>query len=180
VIVVKDADGYLKSTNNKDRERIRATLRQLEGDDCISFWVTSGCDKGLLSSFCAVINFPELDATARRRLWLNHFGQSEPAGYVPKIERPLVSSSFSDQKKVDYSAHLREVEKLSRHRLDGRTIENIVRSARALADSNGEHLSVHHVKVVMKVQRKDNLPLWRKLTRVLMLATNALHTIGVN
>ncbi|KAJ8583782.1 hypothetical protein M405DRAFT_884672 [Rhizopogon salebrosus TDB-379] len=196
VIVVKDADVYLKSANITDREHINATLRQLEGDDCITFWVTSGCDEEFLNSFCAVINFPELNATARRRLWLTHFGQPEPAGYVPKIERTLVSSSFGDQKKVDYSAHLRDIEKLSRHRLDGephancwvtllilllgRTIENIVRSARALATSNGEHLSVHHVKVVMEARRQDNPPLWRKLTRALMLVTKVLHASGAN
>jgi len=103
-----------------------------------------------------VINFPELNAIARRQLWLNHFGQFEPAGHIPNNDRDRkrFSSSFGDQKKIDYAAHLRDIEKLSRYQLDGehhicygrccdallmlllgRVIENIMRSARALADS---------------------------------------------
>ncbi|KAJ8583781.1 hypothetical protein M405DRAFT_937017 [Rhizopogon salebrosus TDB-379] len=174
VIVVKDADDLLKSTIKTSRERVNATLRQLEGDDCISFWVTSGCDKELLSSFCAVIDFPELNAAARRRLWLNHFGRPEPTAHISNDI--LVGSSFGDLKRMDYSAHLRDIEKLSWHRLDARMIENIMRSARALADSNGEHLSAHHVKLVMKAQQLDNLPLWRKVTRILVLSAKVLHT----
>jgi len=177
IIVVEAADTYLQATY---KDRVNATLRQLEGDDCVSFWVTSSCNEELLRSFCAVINFPELNATARRRLWLSHFGQSEPAECRPNNEHTLVSSSFGDPKKMDYATHLRHIEKLSRHRLDGKMIENIVRSARALAESNGEHLSVHHINVVMKAQQLDKAPLWRKLTRILMFSAKVLHTAGVN
>jgi len=67
-----------------------------------------------------VINFPELNAKARRRLWLNHFGQPESAKHVLDKERALsISSSFTDLKKIDYSAHLRAAEKLSWYQLDG-------------------------------------------------------------
>ena len=71
------------------------------------------------SSSLEVINFPELDRTARHRLWLNHFGQFGPAGHLLNNERKIVSSSFSDQKKKAYSALLRDVEKLSWYQLDG-------------------------------------------------------------
>jgi hypothetical protein len=32
----------------------------------------------------------------------------------------------------------------------------------------------------MEARRKDNPPLWRKLTRVLMLVTKVLHASGAN
>ncbi|KAJ8583780.1 hypothetical protein M405DRAFT_884670 [Rhizopogon salebrosus TDB-379] len=131
VIVVKDADVFLKSF---DLERVHAVLRQFESDDCIAFWVTGSCGKEFLSSFCAVIDFPELNAAARR------------------------------------------LENLSRYQLDGKTINNIMQSARALADANKEHFSVHHVKVVMKAQRLDILPVRRELTRILMLPAK-LHKL---
>jgi hypothetical protein len=35
------------------QERVQTVLRQIESDDCIAFWVTGGCGKVFLSSFCA-------------------------------------------------------------------------------------------------------------------------------
>ncbi|KAG2742647.1 hypothetical protein P692DRAFT_20879244 [Suillus brevipes Sb2] len=60
-------------------------------------------------------------------------------------------------------------------KLDGRIIDNIVRSARALAASIGEHLSIHHIKFVMKTQRLDGLSLWQKLTRILTRPAKVPH-----
>ncbi|KAG1751271.1 uncharacterized protein EDB91DRAFT_1297671 [Suillus paluster] len=181
VIVVKDADVFLKSAFLRDRDSINAAFRQFESDDCITFWVTTICDKDLLRSFTAVVEFPELDAAARRRLWLSHFGRDEPARILSNnSERTLTSSSSGDQKKADYLAHVRDIEKLSWYQFDGRMIENIMVSARALAASNQEHLSTHHVKVVIKAQRLDNLPLWRKLTQFLTLPVKVLRTSVVN
>jgi len=172
VIVVKNADGFLMS--KFDPERVNAVLRQFESDDCIAFWVKNGCDKEFLSSFCAVIDFPELNAAARRQLWLDHFDHVGPTGKSDTF----VSSSFGYSKVVDYSVHLRNIENLSRYQLDGKTINNIMRSARALADADGEHLSVHHVQVVMKAQRLDILPVWPELTRILMLPTKLHKLVG--
>ncbi|KAG2054863.1 hypothetical protein BDR06DRAFT_1007361 [Suillus hirtellus] len=182
VIVVKDADCFLESKDQGHRDRVRTVLRQFESDDCISFWVSGSgsCDEELLTQFSAVVELPELDTAARRRLWLNHFGLNDPAAIIWNSERTLIGSSFVDQKEMDHSLLLRDVEKLSRHQLDGRMIDNIVRSARALAVSNGEHLSIHHIKVVMKAQRLDDLPLWRKLTRILTRPAKVLHTSVVN
>lgn len=180
VIVVKDADRFLESKHQGNKDRVNAVLRQFESDDCISFWVSSTCDEELLSRFSAVVDFPELDTAARRRLWRGHFGLDDPATIICNSEHTLIGSSFADQKEMDRSVLLRDIEKLSRHQLDGRMIDNIVRSARALAASNGEHLSIHQVKVVMKAQRLDNLPLWRKLTRILTLPAKVLHTSVVN
>ncbi|KAG2341118.1 P-loop containing nucleoside triphosphate hydrolase protein [Suillus weaverae] len=179
VIVVNDADRFLESKQTH-RDRINTVLRQFESNDCISFWVSSTCDDTLLTRFSTVVDFPELDATARRRLWLGHFGLNDPAAIMWNSERTLISSSFVDQKGMDHSLLLRDIEKLSRHQLDGRMIDDIVRSARALATSNGEHLSIHHIKVVMKVQRLDSLPLWRKLTRILTRPAKVLHMSVVN
>lgn len=179
VIVVNDADRFLESKQTH-RDRINTVLRQFESNDCISFWVSSTCDDTLLTRFSTVVDFPELDATARRRLWLGHFGLNDPAAIMWNSERTLISSSFADQKGMDHSLLLRDIEKLSRHQLDGRMIDDIVRSARALATSNGEHLSIHHIKVVMKVQRLDSLPLWRKLTRILTRPAKVLHMSVVN
>ncbi|KAG1871365.1 hypothetical protein DFJ58DRAFT_892801 [Suillus subalutaceus] len=180
VIVVKDADRFLESKDSVHRDHLNTVLRQFELDDCISFWVSSTCDEELLTRFSAVVNFPELDAAARRRLWLNHFGLNDPATIIWNSERTLTGSSIVDQKEMDHSLLLRDIEKLSRHQLDGRMIDNIVRTARALAASNGEHLSIHHIKVVMKSQRLDNLPLWRKLTRILTRPAKVLRTSVVD
>lgn len=180
VIVVKGADRFLESQGLRHRDHVNTILRQFESDDCISFWVSSTCNEELLPRFSAVVNFPELDAAARRRLWLNHFGLNDPAAIMWNSERTLIGSSIADQKEMDHSLLLRDIEKLSRHQLDGRMIDNIVRSARALAASNGDHLSIHHIKVVMKAQRLDNLPLWRKLTRILTRSAKVLRTSAVD
>lgn len=70
----------------------------------------------LLLNVLEVVDFPELDAAARRRLWLGHFGLNDP---VAICARTLVSSSV-DQKEIDHSMLLRDIEKLSRHQLDGK------------------------------------------------------------
>jgi hypothetical protein len=176
VIVVKGADRLLESKNQEHRDRVNTVLRQFESDDCISFWVSSTCGEELLTRFSTVVDFPELDAAARRRLWLGHFGLNDP---VAICARTLIGSSV-DEKEIDHSLLLRDIEKLSRHQLDGRMIDNIVRSARALAASNGEHLSIHHIKLVMKIQRLDSLSLWQKLTRILTRPAKVLHTSVVN
>ncbi|KAG0707017.1 hypothetical protein DFH29DRAFT_995335 [Suillus ampliporus] len=93
VIVVKDADDFLKPMFPHNRNDVDAALH-------------------FLSSFTAVIDFPELDAVARRRLWLSYFGQHEPAGIISNSEHTLVSSSFGDQKKADYVAPSRYRETL--------------------------------------------------------------------
>ncbi|KAG1750658.1 hypothetical protein EDD22DRAFT_957927 [Suillus occidentalis] len=171
VIVVKSADRLLESKNRELMNCIKAVLRQFESEDCISFWVSSDCGEELLTQFSTIVDFPELDAAARHRLWLGHFGLNDP---VAICARALISSSV-DQKEIDHSLLLRDIEKLSRHQLDGRMIDNIVRSARALAASNGEHLSIHHIKLVMKTQRLDGLSLWQKLTRILRRPAKVLH-----
>ncbi|KAG2154432.1 uncharacterized protein EDB93DRAFT_160858 [Suillus bovinus] len=176
VIVVKDADHFLESKEQGHRDRVNAVLSQFESDDCISFWVSSTCDEELLTQFSAVVDFPELDAAARRHLWLGHFGLNNSASIIWNSEHTLIGSSLVDQKEMNYSLLLREIKKLSQHQLDGKMIDNIVRSARALAASNGEHFSIHHIKVVMKAQRLDHLPLWRKLTQILTRPAKALHT----
>lgn len=170
VIVVKSADRLLESKNRELMGCIKSVLRQFESEDCISFWVSSDCSEELLTQFSTIVEFPELDAAARRRLWLGHFGLNDP---VASCARALVSPV--DQKEIDHSLLLRDIEKLSRHQLDGRMIDNIVRSARALAASNGEHLSIHHIKLVMKTQRLDGLSLWQKLTRILRRPAKVLH-----
>lgn len=172
VIVVKVADRLLETKNQGHMDRINSVLRQFESDDCISFWVSSTCNEEFLTRFSTVVDFPELDAAARRRLWLGHFGLNDPVA----IGVRTLSSPSVDQKEIDHSLLLRDIEKLSRHQLDGRMIDNIVRSARALAASNGEHLSIHHIKLVMKMQRLDSVSLWQKLTRVLTRPAKVLHT----
>ncbi|KAG1800641.1 uncharacterized protein BJ212DRAFT_1400197, partial [Suillus subaureus] len=129
VIVVKDADHFLESQGLRHRDHVNTILRQFESDDSISFWVSSTCNEELLTRFSAVVNFPELDAAARRRLWLNHFGLNNPAAIMWNNEHTLIGSSIADQKEMDHSLLLRDIEKLSRHQLDGRMIDNIVRSA---------------------------------------------------
>lgn len=176
VIVVKGADRLLESKNRQLMDCVNTVLRQFESDDCISFWISSACGEELLTQFSTVVDLPELDTAARRRLWLGHFGLNDPAAICA---RTLISSSV-DQKEMDHSLLLRDIEKLSRHQLDGRMIDNIVRSARALAASNGEHLSIHHIKLVMKTQRLDGLSLWQKLTRVLTRPAKVLHTSVVD
>lgn len=176
VIVVKGTDRLLESKNRQLMDCVNTVLRQFESDDCISFWISSACGEELLPQFSTVVDLPELDTAARRRLWLGHFGLNDPAAICA---RALISSSV-DQKEMDHSLLLRDIEKLSRHQLDGRMIDNIVRSARALAASNGEHLSIHHIKLVMKTQRLDGPSLWQKLTRVLTRPAKILHTSVVD
>lgn len=176
VIVVKDADHFLDPKSPIQRDRVHAALHQFESDDCISFWISSTCGEELLGRFPTAVDLPELDASARRRLWLGHFGLDDPTTSMRNSDRTLIGSSFVDEKEMDHSSLLRDIEKLSWHQLDGRMIDNIVRSARALAASNGEHLSIHHIKVVMKAQRLDNLPLWRKMARILTHPAKVLHT----
>lgn len=78
----------------------------------------------------------------------------------------------------------------------GRAIENIMRSARVLADSkyvnfhillvcsysslpsSGEHLSVDHVKAVMMAQQLDQSALWRKVTQIVMLPAKFRKLVG--
>jgi len=35
------------------QDRVNATLRRFESDDCVAFWVTNGCNKEFLGSFYA-------------------------------------------------------------------------------------------------------------------------------
>lgn len=91
-------------------------LRRRTPDAVLYWYVTRFFDLLLLLNVLEVVDFPELDVAARRRLWLGHFGLNDPVANCVRT----FSSSTVDQKEIDHSLLLRDIEKLSRHQLDGK------------------------------------------------------------
>ncbi|KAG0703861.1 hypothetical protein DFH29DRAFT_998109 [Suillus ampliporus] len=118
-------------------------------------------DGAFLSRFSIAIKYPELDASARLTIWRKLFELagcplwgSESEGFVDVDgKEPCCYVSLSDlealaQKPFNGQHALVILPTGYQTLFPGRTIENLVRTAQALALSAKEPLSLDHVKVV--------------------------------
>lgn len=132
-IVLIEAGDILMQTQRhepimEDHVRISTILEFFEQHRCIVFVTARTTCTAYMSHFAMTIQYPELDCDSRQTMWSNML-----AGEENNISR-------------------RDIEELSRIAVNGRAMRNIHTTAKALARSSKQPLSLYHLKTAAKTQ----------------------------
>lgn len=147
ILLLDEADVFLERRTDNDMQRnavVSVFLRKLEYYRGIMFLTTNRAgsfDEAFKSRIHIAIKYPDLDATARRSIWVNFLKSAE------KVHHHGVQVSDS------------EIDELSQRAVNGREIRNIVKSAQLLASRAGKPLSLAHLEVVWRVEHEESA--WR-------------------
>ncbi|GAP84049.1 putative TOB3 [Rosellinia necatrix] len=135
VLLLDECDVFLeaRSVHDLDRNRIVSIfLRTLEYYEGLLFLTTNrvkNMDEAFNSRIHFRLQYPELDAGARRTVW---------AGF---LDRHQGGHDVSDE-------NLSRLEKLE---MNGRVIKNVLKSATLLASHKDEKLTFQHIELVLKI-----------------------------
>ncbi|KAG2156425.1 hypothetical protein DEU56DRAFT_234799 [Suillus clintonianus] len=132
-IVLIEAGDILMQTQRlepimEEHIRISTTLEFFEQHRCLVFVTARTTCTAYMSHFAMTIQYPELDADSRQVMWSNML-----SGEESNISR-------------------RDIEELSRVAVNGRAMKNIHKTAKALARSSKQPLSLCHLKTAAKTQ----------------------------
>ncbi|CAK4011951.1 related to AAA family ATPase [Lecanosticta acicola] len=140
LLLLDEADVFLEKREVHDIHRnalVSIFLRLLEYFQGILFLTTNRVetfDDAFQSRIQVALRYEELTPKAKKEVWKNFIGM------VRKQEGAQVAD-LSDE---DYTV-------LSRHRINGRQIKNMVRTAQALALNEGKKLTMSHIRRVLDV-----------------------------
>ena len=96
-------------------------------------------DEALKSRLQLVIHFPKLNRAMRRRLWEN---------FVQELQEECNVNRDLDVSIGDLQAHLDDLSELE---LNGRQVDNAIRTARQLALDRRKTLTSEYIKLALKV-----------------------------
>ncbi|KAG1803153.1 hypothetical protein EV424DRAFT_338779 [Suillus variegatus] len=132
-IVLIEAGDILMQTQRhepimEEHNRISTILDFFERRRCIVFVTARTTCTAYMSHFAITIQYPELDGDSRQTMWSNML--SEEADNISR----------------------RDIEELSRVAVNGRAMRNIHTTAKALARSRKQPISLYHLKTASKIQ----------------------------
>lgn len=132
-IVLIEAGDILMQTQRhepimEEHVRISTIFEFFEQHRCIVFVTARAPCTAYMSHFAMTIQYPELDGDSRQTMWSNML-----SGEGNNISR-------------------RDIEEMSRIAVNGRAMKNIHTTAKALARSSKQPLSLHHLKTAAKTQ----------------------------
>lgn len=147
ILLLDEADVFLERRTDNDMQRnavVSVFLRKLEYYRGIMFLTTNRAgsfDEAFKSRIHIAIKYPDLDAAARRSIWVNFL---KTAREVHKYGVEVADD---------------ELEELSERTINGREIRNIVKSAQLLASRAEMPLRLSHLNTVWRVEHEDSA--WR-------------------
>ncbi|KAG2115816.1 uncharacterized protein F5147DRAFT_674779 [Suillus discolor] len=132
-IVLIEAGDLLMQTQRhepimEEQNRISTILDFFERHRCIVFVTARTTCTAYMSHFAITIQYPELDGDSRQTMWSSML--SEEADNISR----------------------RDIEELSRVAVNGRAMRNIHTTAKALARSRKQPISLYHLKTAAKIQ----------------------------
>lgn len=134
VVLLDESDVFLERRGVNDLERnkiVAVLLRILEYYRGILFMTTNrveAFDKAFQSRIHLRVNYPPLDAAARRSVWRNFLGLARRETRVGE----------------------KELDELAAVELNGREIKNVVKTAQLLAARQRGPLTVEHIRTVLR------------------------------
>ncbi|OMP87521.1 ATPase family gene 2 protein [Diplodia seriata] len=141
VLLIDEADVFLgaRSATSKvqQNELVSVFLRRLEYYQGLLFLTTnrfSSIDEAFRSRVDLILPFRDLDQSTRAAIWKTFIDA------VPKANRTVSPT---------------DVEALSQHKLNGRDIKNVVKSARLLAHSENLPLSMQHLDLLLTMKLRN-------------------------
>ncbi|KAL2037820.1 hypothetical protein N7G274_009545 [Stereocaulon virgatum] len=145
ILLLDEADVFLQERDAKDVARnalVSIFLRQLEYYQGILILTTNriaNCDPAFESRIHFSIHYPDLDVSARKRIWKT---------FIEKAHASVgTTSKISDE----------DIDILAKHEMNGRQIKHTVGSARSIARENLQTLDVTHIESVLEVVEAWNV-----------------------
>lgn len=141
VLLLDEADVFLEQRSSHDLERnklVSIFLRILEYYEGILFLTTNrvdNIDAAFQSRIHISMQYNELSTNSRRHVWNN-----------------FLNLSGKGKGKHGFSGE--EMDKLAGHRMNGREIKNVLKTAQLLASKKGEGLGYGHVASVLAIQKR--------------------------
>lgn len=150
LLLLDEADVFLEKREVHDIHRnalVSIFLRLLEYFQGILFLTTNRVetfDDAFQSRIHVALRYDELTGKARKEIWKN---------FIDRVRKHGELNDSSDTKDVIGVEQFSEEDfvALSRHRLNGRQIKNMARTAQALAINEGQKLTMGHIKRVLDV-----------------------------
>lgn len=150
LLLLDEADVFLEKREVHDIHRnalVSIFLRLLEYFQGILFLTTNRVetfDDAFQSRIHVALRYDELTPKARKEIWKNFIERVRKQGEL------IEQSDTKDVVGVDKFSE-EDFVALSRHRLNGRQIKNLARTAQALAINEGQKLTMGHIKRVLDV-----------------------------
>ncbi|GIZ46082.1 hypothetical protein CKM354_000922100 [Cercospora kikuchii] len=150
LLLLDEADVFLEKREVHDIHRnalVSIFLRLLEYFQGILFLTTNRVetfDDAFQSRIHVALRYDELTPKARKEIWKN---------FIERVRKQGELNEQNDTKDVVGVDKFSEEDfvALSRHRLNGRQIKNMARTAQALAINEGQKLTMGHIKRVLDV-----------------------------
>ncbi|KAM3478625.1 hypothetical protein MY5147_002137 [Beauveria neobassiana] len=142
VLLLDECDVFLEERTTADLERNRVVsifLRTLEYYEGILFLTTNriaSMDTAFQSRIHLTLEYPNLDAQARRAIWSTFLDRAASEGMAGKGD-DFDEAALSMLSSID---------------LNGRQIKNTMKMAQLLAMQTGARLTLGHVKTVLRIQ----------------------------
>lgn len=139
VLLLDECDVFLEARSANDMERnkiVSIFLRTLEYYEGILFLTTNrvkNMDPAFQSRIHITMEYPDLDAAARKQVWMNFLGMS----------------------KEGHALTGGDVENLAGIDINGRQIKNVLKTSQLLARHKGVKLGYEHVRTVLNVEKRD-------------------------
>ncbi|KAF2450110.1 P-loop containing nucleoside triphosphate hydrolase protein [Karstenula rhodostoma CBS 690.94] len=144
VLLIDEADVFMEARSTADLERnklVAIFLRLLEYFSGIMFLTTNrlgNMDAAFESRIHLTLHYADLDKPARKHVWATFL--STHAG-----RKSSNVGAFTDA----------ELERLSREKLNGRQIKNVVKTAMLLASKYDECLGMGHLETVLRLRKMN-------------------------
>ncbi|KAJ6784061.1 hypothetical protein PWT90_00348 [Aphanocladium album] len=142
VLLLDECDVFLEARTAADLERNRIVsifLRTLEYYEGILFLTTNrinNMDSAFQSRIHLTLEYPNLDAAARRTIWTTF------------LDRAAGDEAQDKENRIDEAA----LSRLCTLEINGRQIKNIMKMAQLLAMQTGTALQFEHVQTVLRIQ----------------------------
>ena len=140
ILLLDEADVFLEQRSSHDLERnklVSIFLRILEYYEGILFLTTNrvdNIDAAFQSRIHISMQYEDLNTSSRKHVWSNFLAASCKAK----------GHAFSNE----------DLDRLAIHRMNGREIKNVLKTAQLLASRKGEGLGVKHVESVLAIEQR--------------------------
>lgn len=148
VLLLDECDVFLeeRSTHDLDRNKIVSIfLRTLEYYEGIMFLTTNrvaNIDPAFDSRIHLSLEYPDLDATARKAVW---------KGFLERSIGVEMEKAKAGEEIVGHTVTDEQIDELAELDLNGRVIKNVLKTSNLLAAHGGEKLTYEHLMTVLRI-----------------------------
>ncbi|CAK7199226.1 hypothetical protein SEUCBS139899_001900 [Sporothrix eucalyptigena] len=167
VLLIDECDVFLEARTTADLDRNRIVsifLRTLEYYEGILFLTTNrvnNIDEAFHSRIHISLAYPNLDAAARRQVWLgflgangqiDHGAEATPAMATNGVSAAPTTTAVTSASRKVHNVTSEDIDKLSQLTLNGRQIKNVVKTSHLLAFQLGQNLAFEHLRTVLQIE----------------------------